>query len=125
MSAARSTRRCAPAQGGRRGERGLRNVVAACAEGYAFPTNLDRDQPVGGLAPQTQAELVWQALERGLGHRDVRRRAARPHGAARDGPGLTGPRRPRGSRGAAGHPPSTSATPDGHGSNPSRRPAWD
>jgi len=44
------------------GERELRNVVAASAEGYAFPTNLDRDQPVGGLAPQTQAELLWQAL---------------------------------------------------------------
>jgi len=40
----------------------LRNIVAACAEGYAFPTNLDRDQPVGGMAPQTQAELVWQAV---------------------------------------------------------------
>ena len=40
----------------------LRNVVAACADGYAFPTNLDRDQPIGGLAPQTQAELVRQAL---------------------------------------------------------------
>ena len=45
--------------------RELRNVVAASAEGYAFPTNLDRDQPVGGLAPQTQAELVWQALGEG------------------------------------------------------------
>jgi len=44
------------------GERELRNVVAASAEGYAFPTNLDRDQPVGGLAPQTQAELLWRAL---------------------------------------------------------------
>ena len=39
------------------------NVIAASAEGYAFPTNLDRDQPIGGLAPQTQAELVAQALE--------------------------------------------------------------
>jgi ectoine hydroxylase-related dioxygenase (phytanoyl-CoA dioxygenase family) len=38
------------------------NVVAAAAEGYAFPTNLDRDQPIGGLAPQTQAELLMQAL---------------------------------------------------------------
>jgi ectoine hydroxylase-related dioxygenase (phytanoyl-CoA dioxygenase family) len=47
------------------GERELRNVVAASAEGYAFPTNLDRDQPIGGLAPQTQAELVWQALHEG------------------------------------------------------------
>jgi ectoine hydroxylase-related dioxygenase (phytanoyl-CoA dioxygenase family) len=39
------------------------NVIAASAEGYAFPTNLDRDQPLGGLAPQTQADLVRQALE--------------------------------------------------------------
>jgi ectoine hydroxylase-related dioxygenase (phytanoyl-CoA dioxygenase family) len=46
-------------------ERALRNVVAASAEGYAFPTNLDRDQPIGGLAPQTQAELVWQAVTEG------------------------------------------------------------
>jgi ectoine hydroxylase-related dioxygenase (phytanoyl-CoA dioxygenase family) len=38
------------------------NVVAAAAEGYAFPTDLDRDQPIGGLAPRTQAELLHQAL---------------------------------------------------------------
>jgi ectoine hydroxylase-related dioxygenase (phytanoyl-CoA dioxygenase family) len=43
-------------------ERTLRNAVAASAEGYAFPTNLDRDQPIGGLAPETQAELVWRTL---------------------------------------------------------------
>jgi ectoine hydroxylase-related dioxygenase (phytanoyl-CoA dioxygenase family) len=43
----------------------LRNAVAACAEGYGFPTNLDRDQPVEGLAPPTQAETVWQALQEG------------------------------------------------------------
>ena len=41
------------------------NVIAASAEGYAFPTNLDRDQPVDGLAPPTQAELVRQALAEG------------------------------------------------------------
>src|SRR5688500_3182690 len=46
-------------------EASIRNVIAASAEGYAFPTNLDRDQPVDGLAPQTQAELVWQALSEG------------------------------------------------------------
>jgi ectoine hydroxylase-related dioxygenase (phytanoyl-CoA dioxygenase family) len=46
-------------------ERYLRNVIAAAAEGYAFPTNLDLDQPVDGLAPQTQAELIWQALDEG------------------------------------------------------------
>ncbi|MBM7804436.1 ectoine hydroxylase-related dioxygenase (phytanoyl-CoA dioxygenase family) [Geodermatophilus bullaregiensis] len=44
-------------------ERTLRTVLAASAEGYAFPTNLDRDQPIGGLAPETQAELVWRALQ--------------------------------------------------------------
>ena len=46
-------------------EASIRNVIAASAEGYAFPTNLDRDQPVDGLAPQTQAELIWQALSEG------------------------------------------------------------
>jgi ectoine hydroxylase-related dioxygenase (phytanoyl-CoA dioxygenase family) len=40
----------------------LDNVIAASAEGYAFPTNLDRDQPIDGMAPQTQADLVRQAL---------------------------------------------------------------
>jgi len=40
----------------------LKTVIAACAEGYAFPTNLDRDPPLKGLAPQSQADFVWQAL---------------------------------------------------------------
>lgn len=38
------------------------NAIAACAEGYSFPTNLDRDPPIGGLAPKSQAALVHQAL---------------------------------------------------------------
>ncbi|SHK04567.1 Ectoine hydroxylase-related dioxygenase, phytanoyl-CoA dioxygenase (PhyH) family [Pseudonocardia thermophila] len=37
-------------------------AIAAAAEGYAFPTNLDRDPPVDGLAPPTQADLVRRAL---------------------------------------------------------------
>jgi ectoine hydroxylase-related dioxygenase (phytanoyl-CoA dioxygenase family) len=41
------------------------NAVAASAEGYAFPTNLDRDPPVGGLAPPTQQRLMRQALAEG------------------------------------------------------------
>ena len=45
------------------GQQPLKNVVAACAEGYAFPTNLDRDPPIGGLAPQSQAQLMLRALE--------------------------------------------------------------
>lgn len=38
------------------------NVIASCAEGYPFPTNLDRDQPIGGLAPLSQADIMAQAL---------------------------------------------------------------
>jgi ectoine hydroxylase-related dioxygenase (phytanoyl-CoA dioxygenase family) len=40
----------------------IANVIAACAEGYSFPTNLDLDQPIGGLAPKTQAELLADAV---------------------------------------------------------------
>ena len=45
-------------------QKALSNIVASSAEGYAFPTNLDRDQPIDGLAPQSQAELVLEHLER-------------------------------------------------------------
>jgi hypothetical protein len=41
----------------------VRNLIAVAAEGYLFPTNLDRDQPIGGLAPQSQAQLLTQAVE--------------------------------------------------------------
>jgi ectoine hydroxylase-related dioxygenase (phytanoyl-CoA dioxygenase family) len=44
-------------------QRSLRNIIAATAEGYAFPTNLDLDQPIGGLTPESQADLVWRALQ--------------------------------------------------------------
>jgi ectoine hydroxylase-related dioxygenase (phytanoyl-CoA dioxygenase family) len=37
-------------------------VVAASAEGYAFPTNLDRDTPVDGMTPASQADHVREAL---------------------------------------------------------------
>jgi len=37
-------------------------AVAACAEGYAFPTNLDRDPPTDGLAPKSQQHLMRTAL---------------------------------------------------------------
>ncbi|WP_137119617.1 phytanoyl-CoA dioxygenase family protein [Segeticoccus rhizosphaerae] len=43
--------------------RDLANAVAASAEGYAFPTNLDRDQPVDGMSPRTQAQTVLDALD--------------------------------------------------------------
>lgn len=40
----------------------ISNAIAASAEGYSFPTNLDRDPPLGGMAPKTQAALVHEAL---------------------------------------------------------------
>lgn len=40
----------------------MANAIASCAEGYAFPTNLDRDQPVDGLAPQSQAHVLSRAV---------------------------------------------------------------
>lgn len=41
-------------------------VIAAAAEGYAFPTNLDSDPPVGGLIPESQAEFMTRALSEGM-----------------------------------------------------------
>jgi ectoine hydroxylase-related dioxygenase (phytanoyl-CoA dioxygenase family) len=37
-------------------------AIAACAEGYAFPTSLDNDPPVNGLAPKTPASFMAEAL---------------------------------------------------------------
>ena len=45
-------------------EAGVGHAIAACAEGYAFPSNLDRDQPIDGMAPPTQQQIMLQALER-------------------------------------------------------------
>ncbi|MFE7171732.1 phytanoyl-CoA dioxygenase family protein [Streptomyces sp. NPDC057616] len=44
------------------GEEWAANVIAASAEGYPFPTNLDGDPPVDGLAPPAQADVVRRAL---------------------------------------------------------------
>ncbi|KRB31769.1 MULTISPECIES: phytanoyl-CoA dioxygenase family protein [Mesorhizobium] len=41
------------------------NAIASSAEGYSFPTNLDRDPPLGGLAPETQQALFHRALDAG------------------------------------------------------------
>jgi ectoine hydroxylase-related dioxygenase (phytanoyl-CoA dioxygenase family) len=41
----------------------LRNAVAASAEGYAFPINLDVNPPEGSHAPPAQADIVLQALD--------------------------------------------------------------
>jgi ectoine hydroxylase-related dioxygenase (phytanoyl-CoA dioxygenase family) len=50
----------------------LDNVIAASAEGYPFPTNLDSDPPVDGLAPPSQADLVRRALAEGWTPRTLR-----------------------------------------------------
>jgi ectoine hydroxylase-related dioxygenase (phytanoyl-CoA dioxygenase family) len=42
--------------------RAVDNVVAATADGYPFPTNLDRDQPIDGLTPTSQADILRAAL---------------------------------------------------------------
>lgn len=47
------------------------HVVAASAEGYAFPSNLDRDTPVGGMTPRSQADVVRDALEVALDPEDL------------------------------------------------------
>jgi hypothetical protein len=63
----------------------LSSVVAASTEGYAFPTDLDPDQPIDGLAPEAQAAHVRRALQQGyppdvlgaeLAGQDERRTAA-------------------------------------------------
>lgn len=40
-------------------------AIAACAEGYSFPTNLDTDPPLDGNAPESQANLMRRALAEG------------------------------------------------------------
>ncbi len=85
----------------------LRHVVAASAEGYAFPTNLDRDQPVTGLVAETQADLVWRALQEGwdverltaeVDRRESWRRAASDLAISPGWPGTTRSARPSRSR---------------------------
>ena len=41
-------------------------AISACSEGYSFPTNLDTDPPIDGLAPETQAALCRRALSVGM-----------------------------------------------------------
>ncbi|MEP6066469.1 MAG: phytanoyl-CoA dioxygenase family protein [Paracoccaceae bacterium] len=41
-------------------------ILASTAEGYPFPTNLDTDPPVGGLAPKSQKELLKEAVQDGV-----------------------------------------------------------
>ena len=42
--------------------RDLENLIAATAEGYPFPCNLDIDSPLSGMAPASQQDILRQAL---------------------------------------------------------------
>lgn len=44
-------------------EEEIATIVAASAEGYAFPTNLDSDPAVGGMSPKTHADHLFEALK--------------------------------------------------------------
>ena len=44
------------------------HVLTSCCEGYPFPTNLDQDPPIGGLAPPAQFDLVKQAIQENWTH---------------------------------------------------------
>ncbi|MEP3280207.1 MAG: phytanoyl-CoA dioxygenase family protein [Stappiaceae bacterium] len=48
---------------GKLGPSAIENVIAACAEGYPFPANLDIDSPLSGMAPESQQELMRRALD--------------------------------------------------------------
>jgi len=48
---------------GRLGPAAIAAAIASSAEGYPFPTVLDRDPPTGGLAPMSQQMLFQQALD--------------------------------------------------------------
>ena len=60
-------------QKGRLSPADLGAAIAATAEGYSFPTNLDLDPPTNGLAPETQAAFFARALSEGMGASDFDR----------------------------------------------------
>ena len=43
----------------------IQRAITNCAHGYSFPTMLDTDPPVGGLAPKTQAQFMREHLAAG------------------------------------------------------------
>ncbi len=53
------------------GEAERRAVIAATADGYPFPTNLDTDPPLGGLAPPSQQALLAKAVAEGWSQRQL------------------------------------------------------
>lgn len=58
-------------QSGALSQRELRNVVAATADGYSFPTNLDADPPTGGNAPETAQQMLRRAVGQGASQAEL------------------------------------------------------
>ena len=53
-------------------QRGIRAFVQAIAEGYPFPTNLDRRPPgVGGMAPESEQDIIVRGLQAGWDRKQV------------------------------------------------------
>lgn len=52
----------AMAQAGRLSARATETLIAATAEGYPFPCNLDIDSPLSGMAPPSQQDILRQAM---------------------------------------------------------------
>lgn len=48
----------------------LVNAATAAADGYAFPTNLDNDPPLGGLTPPSHLDILMEALAEGASQAD-------------------------------------------------------
>lgn len=64
---ARMTRHLYPtmlamARAGQLDNRHIETLIAATAEGYPFPCNLDVDSPLSGMAPPSQQDILRQAL---------------------------------------------------------------
>lgn len=52
----------------------LSSAIASTAEGYSFPTNLDSDPPLNGLAPETQSAFFHRALTENMNSDDFSKR---------------------------------------------------
>ncbi|SLN48754.1 phytanoyl-CoA dioxygenase family protein [Ruegeria meonggei] len=59
-------------QGGGLSVAELDAAIAATAEGYPFPTNLDTDPPSGGNAPESQADILHRAVGEGWSEAQLR-----------------------------------------------------
>lgn len=59
------------------------NVVAATAEGYPFPANLDIDSPLSGMAPPSQQDILRQAIAENWTQTRLKQQIAEQNGRKR------------------------------------------